>query len=362
NWYNVYMDSGAVVKTEVIENFYAAKKDSASNSASEAAKNDNVYTVELARYTGPVPNDEMAYLLSIGDVKSTILPDNSTVLYTAGTYKEIQNAVKRRDEFKAEGNKNAKVGYFKNGDLIALSDDEVNKLVESSKKSIESNAVSNATSTATSTNTVAVNEFGVSDENEFSKGDIVYRVQLGAYKNRISKGVFKNAGTVLELKTDDNVYRYATKGYRTIESAANAKADLVMDGYSDAFITAYKDGKRIPMSATKATMETNEKEDINKIESFSSVDKSLVSFKIQLGALRRAGSNDMEEKTKDIEGIEKQGTGTGMIRYTAGSFSDYSKAEKYRQELADKGFMEAFVIAVFKGEIISIQEAQELLK
>ena len=116
------------------------------------------------------------------------------------------------------------------------------------------------------------------------------------------------------------------------------------------------------MSATKATMETNEKEDINKIESFSSVDKSLVSFKIQLGALRRAGSNDMEEKTKDLQGLEKQSTGSGMIRYTAGTFNDYSKADKYRQELADKGFIEAFVIAVFKGEVISIQEAQELLK
>jgi hypothetical protein len=116
------------------------------------------------------------------------------------------------------------------------------------------------------------------------------------------------------------------------------------------------------MSETKATMETTEKEDVNKIESFSSVDKSLVSFKVQLGALRKAGSNDMEEKTRDIEGIEKQGTGSGMIRYTAGTFSDYSKADKYRQELADKGFVEAFVIAVFKGEVISIQEAQELLK
>ncbi|MES2567338.1 MAG: SPOR domain-containing protein [Bacteroidota bacterium] len=362
-WYNVYMDSGAVVKTQIIENFYAVKKDSSSNnSSSEASKMDNVYTVELARYNGPVPNDEMAYLLSIGDVKSTVLPDNSTVLYTAGTYKEIQNAVKRRDEFKAEGNKNAKVGYFKNGDLITLNDEEVNKLVETSKKAIELNAASSSSSTAVKSNTTAVNEFGVSDENEFAKGDIVYRVQLGAYKNRISKGVFKNAGTVLELKTDDNLYRYATKGFKTIENAANAKADLVIDGYGDAFITAYKDGKRIPMSATKATMETNETEDINKIESFSSVDKSLVSFKIQLGALRKAGSNDMEEKTKDIEGIEKQGTGTGMIRYTAGSFNDYSKAEKYRQDLADKGFVEAFVIAVFKGEIISIQEAQELLK
>lgn len=350
NWYNTYMDSGNVVKTEIVENFYKAKKDSASKSSNEAAKNENQYTVELARYLGPVPNDEMAYLLSIGDVKSTVLPDNSTVLYTAGTYKEIQNAVKRRDEFIAEGNKNAKIGYFKNGDLVTLSDSEIDKLMGG--KSAPTNTLSSSENQNISPN----------NENEFTKGEIVYRVQLGAYKNRISTGIFRNAGKVVELKTDDNYYRYATKGYKTIEDAANAKADLVLEGYGDAFITAYKNGKRIPMSATKATMETNEKEDITKIESFSSVDKSLVSFKIQLGALRKAGANDMEEKIKDLEGVEKQGTGSGMIRYTIASFSDYSKADKYRQELVDKGFVEAFVIAVFKGEVISIQEAQELLK
>lgn len=350
NWYNTYMDSGNVVKTEIVENFYKAKKDSTSKSSNEAAKNENQYTVELARYSGPVPNDEMAYLLSIGDVKSTVLPDNSTVLYTAGTYKEIQNAVKRRDEFITEGNKNAKIGYFKNGDLVTLSDSEIDKLMGG--KPVSTNTLSSSENQNNSP----------SNENEFTKGEIVYRVQLGAYKNRISTGIFRNAGKVVELKTDDNYYRYATKGYRTIEDAANAKADLVLEGYGDAFITAYKNGKRIPMSATKATMETNEKEDITKIESFSSVDKSLVSFKIQLGALKKAGSNDMEEKIKDLEGVEKQGTGSGMIRYTIASFSDYSKADKYRQELVDKGFVEAFVIAVFKGEVISIQEAQELLK
>jgi hypothetical protein len=70
----------------------------------------------------------------------------------------------------------------------------------------------------------------------------------------------------------------------------------------------------------------------------------------------------MEEKIKDLKDIERQSTGSGMIRYTAGSFTDYSKADKYREELANKGFTEAFVIAVFKGEVISIQEAQELLK
>lgn len=349
NWYNVYMDSGTVVKQEIVENFYA-KKDSSSTPTSDVAKNDNLYTVELARYNGPVPNDEMAYLLSIGDVKSTVLPDNSTVLYTAGTYKEIQNAVKRRDEFIAEGNKKAKVGYFKDGDLITLDEEQLKKLVD-------------GVSTNTNTSTTSVNnELGTSDENEFAKGDIVYRVQLGAYKNRISKEIFKKAGSVVELKTDDNYYRYATKGFKTIQNAADAKANLVLEGYSDAFITAYKDGKRIAMNTTKATMETEEKEDITKIESFSSVDKSLVSFKIQLGVIRKAGSTEMEEKTKDLQGVEKQATVSGLIRYSIGSFSDYSKADKYRQELADKGFAEAFVIAVFKGEIISIQEAQELLK
>jgi len=352
NWYNVYMDSGNVVKTELVENFYKSQKDSTAKASSDASKNNDSYTVELARYNGPVPNDEMAYLLSIGDVKSTVLSDNTTVLYTAGTYKEIQNAVKRRDEFVAEGNKNAKIGQFKNGTLVTLTEDEVNKLLGNGTN----------TSVATTTSTVNNTPENNGSENEFAKGDIVYRVQLGAYKNRISKEIFRNAGTVLELKTDDNYFRYATKGYKTIQDAANAKADLVLEGYGDAFITAYKDGKRIPMSATKATMETNEKEDITKIESFSSVDKSLVSFKIQLGALRRAGSNDMEEKIKDLEGVEKQSTGSGMIRYTTGNYSDYSKADKTRQELADKGFMEAFVIAVFKGEVISIQEAQELLK
>lgn len=376
-WYDQYMDSGNLAKKEVIENFYAAKKDSSSNTAT-VSKNGKEYTVELARYAGPVPNDEMAYLLSIGDVKSTILPDNSTVLYTAGTYKEIANAVKRRDEFRSEGNKKSQVGYFKEGDLIALSDEEISKLMEESKKAAETLAASNATAAATNTSSSVTNtssatannggnnksggSFTPSDENEFAKGDIVYRVQLGAYKNRISKEVFRNAGNVLELKTDDNYYRYTTKGFKTIQGAANLKANLVLEGYSDAFITAYKDGKRIPMSETKATMETNEKEDINDNSNFSSVDKSLISFKVQLGALRKAGSNDMEEKTKDLKDVEKQGTGSGMIRYTTGTFKSYSDADKYRQSLTDQGFVEAFVIATFKGEIISIQEAQELLK
>jgi hypothetical protein len=351
NWYNQYMDSGNVINQQVIENYYALQRDSINNAALATSTSTNtnqtttnndkkVFTIELARYTGPVPNEEMAFLLSIGDIQSTILEDGSTVLYTAGTYKEIQNAVKRRDEFIKAGSKNTHIGYYgKDGKLSILSEEEIAKLMEGK------NVIDNE-----------------DDTNEFAKGDIVYRVQLGAYKNRISKGLFKNVGKILELKGDEGLYHYMTKGFKTIQSAANTRADLVVDGYGDAFITAYKDGKRIALNKTNATMQTTEKENLTEIKSFSSIDKSLITFKIQLGALRKVGTNDMEDKIKDLKDLDRQSTGSGMIRYTAGSFTDYSKADKYREELANKGFTEAFVIAVFKGEVISIQEALELLK
>ncbi len=356
-WYDQYMDSGAVKNTQVIENFYQVKKDSAaaSNNLANASKNEKEYTVELARYTGPVPSEEMTYLLSVGDVKSTVLEDGATVLYTAGTYKEIANAVKRRDEFVAGGNKNAQIGYFNGGKLVTMSEDDIKALMEGKLASSTTN-----TASASNTNDTKTNDD--SELNQFAKGDIVYRVQLGAYKNRISKGIFKNAGSILELVSENNIYRYATKGFKTIQEAANLRADLVVEGYADAFITAYKDGKRIPLNQTGATMATNEKENITDMPTFSSVDKSQITFKIQLGALRKAGNNDMEEKVKSLSNIEKQGTGSGMIRYTSGSFTNYSKADEYRQQLVDQGFAEAFVIAMFKDDVISIQEAQELLK
>jgi cell division septation protein DedD len=358
NWYDHYFDSlGLDRNTEIIGNaFDLATSKPKSNTSANTTNEQRVYTIELARYAAGVPSDEMAFLLSIGDIKSTILDDGSTVVYTAGTYEDVKVAVQRRDEFRAEGNKKSQVGYFKNEKYFSLTDEELQKAMNNSS------AVNSNTSATTNTASANTNTSTVTD-NSFAKGGIVYRVQLGAYKNRISLKAFNNSANVVELKTEEGTYRYVTAGHKTVAEAAAKKADLFLLGYTDAFVTAYKDGKRIAMNAAGATMATKEKEDLNENKTFSSVDKSLINFKIQIGALKRpAQVKDMDDRVKGLEGVGKQTTATGQVRYTIGKYSGYNDAEKARKEMEDKGFPEAFIIATFKEEIISLQEAMELLK
>ncbi len=342
-WYDDYMNDSTATEriTEQVGNIYTFN----TNKKKRKKEKEN-YTIELVRYTGPIPSDELAFLLSIGDITSTTLEDGTTVVYTSGNFEKVSTAVKRRDEFRTQGNKGAGVSKISGNNIVQLEEDELEKLLKSELEDL-----------------LGVNAGDGVESEDFSKDEIVYRVQLGAFKNKISTSVFNTSAGVLELKTGESVYRYVTKGYRTIEQAASVRADLVVQGYSDAFVTAYKNGKRIPMSETKATVDKDYKEDLNENKIFSSIDKKLLTFKVQLGPLKKKALESLtDEKVKDLAAVEKQTTASGSLRYTSGSFATFEEAEAYKKELENKGFVDGFVIAMFKNEIVSIQEAMELLK
>jgi hypothetical protein len=343
-WYAQYLNDTlpSDIETVVISNYYFEQGKKGKKKKKEGRDN---YTVELVRYNGSIPSDELAFILSIGDITSTTLEDGTTVVYTSGNYDNLNTAIKRRNEFRTAGNKEAGISKIKGRDIVPLSEEELADLLKSELGELSNVSLEEGT-----------------ESEQFDKNDIVYRVQLGAFKNRISTTVFNTSAGVLELKTGESVFRYVTKGYKTIEQAAAVRADLVVQGYSDAFVTAYQDGKRIPMSQTKATVEKDYKEDLSEDKIFSSVDKKLVSFKVQLGPLKKKTMEPMmDEKVKALS-VQKQVTAAGTIRYMTGEYSTYDQAERYRRELEEKGFLDAFVIATFKGDIISLQEAMELMK
>jgi cell division septation protein DedD len=380
NWYAQFMNDTLGEGAEV--EYVSGPAELARKNMGLGKEKRELYTVELARYTGAIPTDELALLLSIGDIKSVTLDDGTTVVYVAGEYKKIKTAVKRRDEFRAEGNKSAVVSRIKGRNIERISEDELAQLLKKQEEAdlkeaattgtagVNTNTATAGTNTATAgtntatakTNTAAATNTAAT--NPASEDGIVYRVQLGAFKNRISTSVFNTNAGVLELKTGES-YRYVTRGFSSIEEAAAVRADLVIQGYSDAFVTAYKDGKRIPMSQTKAIVDKSYKEDLNENKTFSTVDKKLIVIRVQLGPLKKS----FQEKGMDdrlsaagVKDVEKQTTTSGSIRYFTGSFNNFDAANKYLKELQDKGFADAFVVPTFKGEIISTQEAMELLK
>jgi hypothetical protein len=338
-WYDSFYDSTGTGESARIVNLDTAKGKKAINPLTKPKQ----FTVELARYKGGVPSDEMAFLLSIGDVQSFTLGDE-TVVYAAGGYEDVRLALKRRDEFREEGLKASQVGYFKGDSYFSLTDAELQKELEEAEKK-------NITPATVTTD---------------SKDQVVYRVQLGAYKSKLSSNLFKNVGDVIVLQTEDGYYRYCSGAYKTLNDAAYHRAELVLEGYGDAFVTAYKNGKRIAMTDAGATYESqdkNYKENLDeKAVTTGAIDKSRVSFRIQFGAPRNGNDEIFEERIAKLKDVSKQATSDGKYRYIMGDFKNLSDAEKMKKKLAAEGYPEAFVAAFFKGEVISIQEAMELLK
>lgn len=191
---------------------------------------------------------------------------------------------------------------------------------------------------------------------------IVFRVQIGAFRRPISTSTFADIPDLAVFKTDDGLYKYTSGSFTSFEAATNAKVALLVKGYSGAFITAYKGGKRIPLEKAGAVYVKSEPEDLNENKAQSADVKSQVEFRVQLGVFKNEPPADIMEKLNKISGVKRDVTAAGLYRYTVGSTSDYQSIQSLKDQMRAQGFPDAFVIAFFKGQQISIPEALELLK
>jgi len=292
-------------------------------------------TILVGKYKEGVPPSELGKLLSVPDVKNILQPD-STTAYTAGSYGSKTIAEKRRDELIAAGFPNAKVMIQnKNGSLSEVTADGLAGINEKSG--------------------------GYTDPVDI-KG-VVFRVQLGAYSKKLSTSVFSNVGKLVEMKTEDGLYKYTSGSSSNIQDAIKNRDELVKRGYKGAFVVAYKDGKRVQLSSVSGGI-------IQKPESMdepktpmSAVDKSLVSFRLQVGAFVNDPPADVIANLKKVPGLDTKKKSNGVTQYLAGKFNSYEEAKKFRDELTAKyGISDAFIIAFFKEDPISVLEAVELLK
>ena len=342
------------------------------------------YMVDVGTFIKGLPPELMTKFLSISDISSTNI-DDSTTLYTAGKFNNLLDAEMRKKQLIAEGLPNAKVVYKQGGKFYdapkysstssgnVANNNNANNSTSNNNASNSNNSTTNSNNTNTNNSTNNTNSNNNSNNNSNTNSissptnvaGTVLRVQLGAYKNRLSKNVFKDVPDLIEIKTDDGLYKYMSGSFTSVEDAAKHKVNLLLKGYQGAFITAYKDGKRVSLKDAGATPQ--KKDNISESGAdnteVNAVNKKLVTFKVQIGVFKNEPPAEKLAKFEKVKGVSKETTPTGLNRYTVGPFADYASAQSTKESLIkDIGIDDAFILAFFNGEYITIQEALELLK
>ncbi len=289
------------------------------------------YKVQIGEFIGAIDANLVDKFLSVPDVEIMNFGDSLTII-GVGDYNSLPEAIKRKMQLTSEGfNAAIVVEEEKNGTFTSVGDKANNMSVDYYPS-------------------VSVNSQG-----------LLFRVQLGAFSKRLPSTFLNNVGGIMEIKANDGLWKYLHKNsYKSAREAAELTISLAIDyGVKDAFIVAYKDGKRI--SLLQAGVESSTVENIKPTQP-NEFDKAAVKFKVQIGSYKNELPTEvlsMFMKMDEIEQVELPG---GLIRYTAGGeFTSFDEADAFKLILIEKGLGGAFVIGLHNDELIPISKAKEII-
>lgn len=286
------------------------------------------YYVRVGEFSGEIPEDVANMILSIPDAQ-TWQEGNKTII-TVGDYEKLPDAVKRALKLQNEGVADASV----------VTKDKKGKLQKVDIKGVE------------------INTGAMSD----APGQIVYRVQVGAFSKKLSKNIFEGISDLISVPGEDGLTRYYSGSFSDYKNAAARKVDLIADGFEGAFIVAFKDGKMLDLADGKPISSKEKKSADSDENKRGTVKKEFIKFRVQVGAYKKDVPSDMLAKYAELGDVEQRNSPEGVTLYISGKFSDFESAKKHQEKLIAKGIGNAFVIGEFKGKILTAQEALELLK
>lgn len=228
---------------------------------------------------------------------------------------------------------------------------------------------------------------------------IIYKVQVGAFRNPISQDLFKGFAPLMGEKVSTGITRYTAGIFLDFSNADEAKKAIRDLGYSDAFVVAFKDGKRVGVREARDGQTTGEQSPtadevramIRKLsvrEDNTSVAESQsgasskntnqglpsefseanvapvknievidgVYFTVQVGVY----SKPITKGEIDVPELAVKVVKSKLYRYSSGVFNDPLEAAKARDKIKQT-VPDAFVIAYNNGTKISLEKALELL-
>jgi hypothetical protein len=170
-----------------------------------ALSDEVIYRVQIGSFTHPL---SMNIFDGVGDL-IVLKGDDGLIRYLTGAYDNIQKAASRKIDILLEGFEGAFIVAYRNGKRISLED--------------AGNATSKVIPLA---------------ENTIDKSKIRFKVQVGAYKDKIPANVMDKYITIGNVKTvrQSGITRYLVGSYESYDAARAKLNNLQAQGFIDAFV------------------------------------------------------------------------------------------------------------------------------
>ncbi|MFM7618422.1 MAG: SPOR domain-containing protein, partial [Bacteroidota bacterium] len=219
-----------------------------------------------------------------------------------------------------------------------------------------------------------------------------YTIQVGAFRRPVSNNTFTQFSPVFAEQQANGFIRYSSGFFVAYGEAKNARDAIRAMGYKDAFIVAYKNGKRVGYTAIMTTEELvsynagqNSSNNLNSNNNINSLTNTVSSkgsinttyynqeegvsaklietsegifFTVQVGVYTKPTKNNALES---LPALHVELMKNGNIRYMAGNFKTLQEASALKNELRNGSIPDAFITAYENGNRITISEAKQKL-
>jgi len=215
---------------------------------------------------------------------------------------------------------------------------------------------------------------------------IVFKVQVGAYRNAIPQDLFKGFAPLMGEKLDNGITRYTAGLFRNFTNANKAKNEIRRIGYDDAFVVGFYDGKRIsfqelrnlgdvdltlpavadnlyngvpPEVLTTPSIIDDPGEVSSAIAEQTTNAKGVkgIFFAVQVGVY---SNTLLPGKLKIFRELNSELLPSGTIRYSVGRFKTLGQAQDRRDDVLSV-VSDAFVTVYEDGNRITVRQALQKL-
>lgn len=296
----------------------------------------------------------------ISEITAERVVGTDYIRYFSGKFRDISNAIIRRNSIRASGYDDAFIKTWRNGE-------EVNLLSLNNSQESTSSAAAPSFNTQTQIGGVDFSATNIS-----SLQGVYYTVQVGVYSRPRTSAMIFGISPLYHKRMDNGYWIYYSGIYKSIADANSRKEEIRQKGVGDAFVVAFSNGNQVNLAEARkqisrgeetpsddaiviledASIQLNRKWDMSQSQTSIQTNQNSdqLVYKVQVGVYSNPiNLNWIATQLDNIGKVDRYQNTNGKYVYTVGNFTTENEARKLLQEVNDL-VSDAFIVGFENGQ------------